>query len=331
MPYHDIEDIETASSAFDVVIATTCRSVENLQSAAEQACGIVPGYYVQDYEPYFFPREHPSYQAALDSYSLVKGSTLFAKTDWMKGFVEFNHPDVHVDRIEPSLDPMIYRKGRNFQEWVEGEQEKAGGRHPLFKKEGDTIVISAMVRFSTERRKPHGTLEILKQVAKKNPDIDIEFRLFGTKQEDFERLTVDLALPPNTHNYGSVAKDQIIDILEQSDLFVDFSQWQAFGRTGLEAMLFGTVPVLPKFGGVDVYAVHGESALVLDSSSISEYVDEISSLVQDIDRMNAMKAKGMERAREFPPHVSGASISALFSQAKVDAWRKKHAHDCYIV
>ena len=51
--------------------------------------------------------------------------------------------------------------------------------------------------------------------------------------------------------------------MRRCDVFIDASAYQAFGRSGLEAMACGAVPVLPALGGVHEYALDDENAMVL--------------------------------------------------------------------
>ena len=340
--YSKIQNAELLAPAFDVSIATIYNSIEGVQRAMVASCDIVPGYYIQDYEPYFAANSKALYDLALSSYSLIEGNNLFAKTDWMKRFVEIQH-NVSVHRIQPSIDPYLYEfrqkldaieKNMNANNIVKNMAENAddfdylGGFGELDVKKRRKVRISAMIRFNTLRRRPYETLEVLNKLEKANPHLHLEFHVFGSDLESFDQITQEMELPHHMVNYGKANKDQLIDILKKTDIFVDFSEWQAFGRTGLEAMLFNTVPVLPMYGGVTAYATHNYNALVLNSTGVEHYVNGISALLQQPELLEEMKVRGEETARMFPPQISGESISELFTPEMVSAWRKKYAPNC---
>ena len=57
------------------------------------------------------------------------------------------------------------------------------------------------------------------------------------------------------------------ELLRESDVFLDMSVYQAFGRTALEAMACGATAVVPKVGGVWEFVEHGHNALAVDTLS----------------------------------------------------------------
>ena len=64
---------------------------------------------------------------------------------------------------------------------------------------------------------------------------------------------------------GVLRRDEVADLLRRSQLFIDLSEYQAFGRTGLEAMACGCTTILPEAGGSDEYAIDGSNCLRVDT------------------------------------------------------------------
>jgi glycosyltransferase involved in cell wall biosynthesis len=242
------EDSELAGiiEGFDLAIATTAPSANLLAMVLPH----VPesrrpraGYYIQDYEPLFFTPGTPEWEAARASYNALPDALLMAKTDWLCSIVHQNH-NRRVTKVSPSLDHSIY--------------------HPEAWRGADPIVISAMIRPKTPRRAPRRTIRILERIAAEFGD-RVRVTSFGCERADLERH--GLRLSPAVHHSGVLSRHQVAATLRTSHLFLDLSDFQAFGRTGLEGMACGCVPVLPVLGGANEYARHRRNAFLVDTRS----------------------------------------------------------------
>jgi glycosyltransferase involved in cell wall biosynthesis len=76
------------------------------------------------------------------------------------------------------------------------------------------------------------------------------------------------------------------------EIFLDFSSWQAFGRSGIEAMASGVIPILPRNGGSSSYAIHGENSFLIETSDTAE----VKTLLKDISKQKYDLAKMREAA-----------------------------------
>jgi glycosyltransferase involved in cell wall biosynthesis len=103
--------------------------------------------------------------------------------------------------------------------------------------------------------------------------------------------------------------------MRRSDVFIDASAYQAFGRTGLEAMACGAVPVLPALGGVREYAVHDDNALLLerDGDSPAAIADAVCALLVDDERRGRLRMAGVRTAAGFSIERAARSQLGLFA------------------
>ena len=144
-----------------------------------------------------------------------------AKTDWICRTVGERHGRP-VYRVAPSLDHAVY--------WPGKERDDA------------PIRIAAMIRPTTPRRGPVRTLQVLNQVARRL-DNKVCMLLFGCETNNLRTFLsqsgLDIELGENFESRGILTTDGVADLLREAHIFVDFSDYQAFGRTGLEAMACG--------------------------------------------------------------------------------------------
>lgn len=275
--YDDDEQLGRIIPAYDVVTATINNSVTEIASAMRRLRTEVKcAYYIQDYEPLFYPVDSPDWTRARESYTALKPCALFAKSDWIRDVVYANH-GVSVAKVSPSLDHDTF--------------------YPDARRNSDALTIVAMLRPQTPRRAPHRTLRVLSRLSEELPPTTL-FRVFGASQEQLLQHGIDL--PPQLQNAGLLRRREVADLMRSSDLFLDLSDYQAFGRSGLEAMACGCVPVVPVMGGVSEFAEHGKNAFIVDTRSDELICDAVHQFADMSPRRRAeMRHEGLMTASGF--------------------------------
>ena len=221
--FSDTDRLARIVSGHDFAVATTAPSAIQLAAAlaglgeSERPRG---AYYVQDYEPLFFNPGTPEWDAARASYTAMPGALLFAKTEWLRNIVSVNH-NVTVQRVRPSLDHSIFFAG--------------------LPEPSPVVRISAMLRPATPRRAPRRTARILERVSARWGSA-VSLSAFGCDPETLRESGV--ALSPQVQLLGPLPRRRVAAILRESDLFLDLSDYQAFGRTALESMACGIIDLV---------------------------------------------------------------------------------------
>lgn len=277
---------EHISKATTVVctIFTSVRLVKNALEKTKHKPNVA--YYAQDYEPLFVLPDNPLWAEAFASYTMIPNMTVFAKTDWICDVISANH-EIEVKKVAPSIDHDVY--------------------YPGLQKSESQIWISAMVRPSTPRRAPNRTMRVLKNI-KEEFGHKVNINVFGcTDEAIFEH---DLPRDFDFHNHGVLSRNQVSALLRQSHLFIDFSDYQAFGRTGLEAMACGCASIVPVFGGTDEYIKHRINGFAVDPRDESAIFNSIVDYIElsDENRLTMIK-NGIETAQGYS--VRKAALSEI--------------------
>lgn len=272
----------------DVVVATEYPSVDLLARLARERPRVCRAYYVQDYEPLFAAPRSSRSDRALLSYRALPHLLLFAKTHWLRNLLAAAH-GVSVAKVAPSLDRQLFH---------------AGGRSH----QARLVRIAAMIRPRTPRRRPLATLAALDLIARQLGG-RVRIVTFGCERQDLVERGDGF-----TH-LGLLSRIQVSALMRRSDIFVDASAYQAFGRTGLEAMACGAVPLLPHLGGVHEYAIHGENAIILDDGSPEQIASAVLDLAGSPPRLARISHAGLRDARRFSIERAARSQLALFAAA----------------
>jgi GT2 family glycosyltransferase len=286
LPYREMSELLEQAAQFDVVVATINNSVAFLSEIVAAHPNVVPAYYIQDYEPLFYPEGSPEWTVAFQSYTLLTGAICFAKTRWLCDSVESQH-GIRVHKVIPSLEQDIYHP-----------RNRTAADHPLR--------IVAMIRPSTPRRAAPMTMKVLKRISRElGGRVHVDIYGCQSSDRDFRELERDFSFK----NHLVLTREKIADLYRASHVFVDFSTYQAFGRTGLEAMACGVSVILPQAGGAGEYAVHGHNALVVDTESEEACYRALHELCEDAALRQRLAEQGLATAGRYS--IERAALSEL--------------------
>jgi glycosyltransferase involved in cell wall biosynthesis len=288
--YRNRAELIRFAGTFDVAVATVYFSLRDLRQIVRAHPAMLPAYYVQDYEPRFFTRYSRHWRESRKSYGCLPDLVHFAKTAWIRDEIQRRH-SVEVHPVSASVDHAVYFPAE------------------LAAISGPTR-IAAMIRPATPYRGAARTLRVLSALQSRYDHIELHY--FGATAEESAKLAM-----PSTedeHWHGRLTREEVADLLRRCDIFVDFSDYQAFGRTGLEAMACGAAVVLPSEGGVREYAVPEENALIVDARDESACLAAVERLVRDESFRGKLSAAGVDTAKKYSIEAAARSELALFER-----------------
>ncbi len=287
--YSDVADIGRIASDFDVVIATANYSVEWLEFVPSD---VIRCYYVQDFEPYFYEAGSPEFWLAWNSYTRFRDLVRVTKTEWNREEVKRQiGEDCYV--VGPSVNIDLFRPRRRSRS---SEAQ---------------LWIAAMVRPSSARRAPRLTMEVLQETWFRFRD-RVRLVVFGCSENDpsFRVLPRNFAY----HNVGVLSPPKMAWLLNEIDIFVDLSEYQAMGLTALEAMACGCAVIVPQKGGAGSFAVDQINSLIVDTSSKVSIMDALARLITDRDLRSNIQRQAIRDACKWPPEKAAYNmLKVIFS------------------
>ncbi len=283
--YRDDRELLERAKRYDVAIATIFHSVRQLAAIKKAHPHITPAYYVQDYEPWFLNDDPGMKTLAEQSYTMIKDCRLFAISPWVQDVIQEKH-QVGVEKIQGMVDLQLF--------------------HPNYARQPrDTVVITAMIRPSTPWRGAARTLELLHALKEKYQH-GIDIRLFGCSDHALDQYRESW---PFAHiNYGALSRHEVASLLRDSDVFLDLSDFQAFGRTALEAMACGCAVIAPEKGGVHDYGRHDENLLLVNTEQMDACRTAADSLIDDPVLRQRLGETGINTALRYSIHEASLSF-----------------------
>ncbi len=267
----------------DIFAATLWTSADWVRRLCRRTPSSVGLYFLQDYEPWFFPPEKTRERARVEStYSMLPHHIV--KSEWLRDMVKQHH--VHPWKISLGMDLGVF--------------------YPRSVKNNNQLSVLAMARPRTPRRGFSHLVQSLRLVKEKLPQTEI--RLFGDsnlKAWDIPFEFTDLGIISN--------QNTLAEVYSASDVFLDASLFQGFGRCALEAMACGCTCVLTSAGGVQEYAKHNENCLLVNPADPQAMADSAVRLLEDPQLRSSLIQAGLETVQKFS-HIREAAETLEYFQ-----------------
>jgi GT2 family glycosyltransferase len=275
---------------FDAVVATHNISAHWIHQLKE----IRLGYYVQDYEPYFYPEGSIGRKHAEQSYQLNQDLRLFTKTAWTADRVS-QEQNVACDVIGTSIHSQKFAPGSTAQQPSHVRR----------------LRLLAMIRVSCQRRQPQLTARILHQLKRKYRH-RLDIVCFGSSTA--ELMANGIRPGRSFTNLGRISSQEVAKQLQSSHLFLDASSFQAMGLTALEAMASGCVVIGPQHGGFQPLASTSNSqrAIAVNTLCEADIISEIDQLINDQTKLNQLSEQAMTVNELQPLYAAEAILHVLF-------------------
>jgi len=156
-------------------------------------------------------------------------------------------------------------------------------------------------------------MELLRQASRRYGG-RVEIAVFGTSLGDsgFAELPRDFAWS----FAGVLTQEQVAHLLNEVDIFVDFSSHQAMGLTALEAMACGAAVIVPERGGAVSFARHEGNSLVIDTSSPEACWHALQRLIEDHPLRSRLQRNALVEIPDFFPERPAFNILNVLFGAK---------------
>jgi GT2 family glycosyltransferase/glycosyltransferase involved in cell wall biosynthesis len=291
--FGDEETLVQLAREYDAVIATHNSSVEWLAQIVPHRDRPVRGYYIQGFEPYMYPEATEDYQRAWESYTLIPELVRFVKTEWTAREVK-SKTNADCTVVGPSVNIDLFRpRPREEADWPER-----------------ALRISAMIRPEAPYRAPRLTMELFRRASERYRQ-DIELVLFGTSLDDPGFAALPRDFPWKLA--GVLSQKQVARLMNEVDIFVDFSSHQAMGLTAMEAMACGVAAIVPEVGGASCFARHEENCLVADTLSEEACWQSLRRLIEEhVLRARLQKNALADLCDHYPEQPAFNILSILF-------------------
>lgn len=286
--YGEPKDLAYYERDFDAMVATFNPSVAWMERLGQRNPSLKRGYYIQGFEPLMYTPGTSDYYVAFNSYRQFPDLIRFTKTEWTADQIKQNLGlDSHIIGVSVNID-LFRPRPRPGPEWPE---------RPLR--------VTAMVRPESPYREPFKTMKLLKEI-KAAYGSKVEVAIFGTTTDNpgYHSLPTDFEFDM----YGVLNQGQVASLLNQVDIFIDYSSHQAMGLTALESMGCGCAVIVPSHGGAVCYAHDGQNSLVVDTTEHKNVLDAAKRLIEDEHLRSSIQRTALYDVCQYYPEGSALKI-----------------------
>ncbi len=279
------DEMVASFPASDIIVATLWSTAEKVARVVRKSQpNAVPWYFIQDDETKFFAeRDGKGRQRVLDSYAAI--GHRIVKSEWLGGVLAERGFESH--KIPLGMDLDVYYPERGIA---------SRAAH-----------VVGMTRPRTPRRGFERLLAIFAQLKQRRPDVRLT--LFGCPN------LVDYDVPFEHEDLGIATQPALRSLYSDASVLVDVSDFQGFGRLGLEAMACGCATVLTNRGGINEYLRHEENALAVDPFDEAAVLASVERLLDDEPLRARLVEGGLATVGRFDCEREARATSRAFAES----------------
>ncbi|MBS1736061.1 MAG: glycosyltransferase family 4 protein [Bacteroidetes bacterium] len=196
-------------------------------------------------------------------------------------------------------------------------------------KKNDLLKIFYCVRNLDDDNKQFQILPKINALLKEK-SVSVQWMIVGDGivKEDVEKL---MAQQSNLSVFPSLSNEEVINLLQQQDIFILPSLKEGFPVAVVEAMKAGLVPLVTNWdGATEELIVQGETGFYFEPGDANGYAKTIELLDSNRALLNKIAAAGRERANElFDPLVNTRRIEDIIINAVNDGIKNKSPKKIY--
>ena len=159
--------------------------------------------------------------------------------------------------------------------------------------------------------------QILKALALVKDTVSFEFTLLGegTERKELEELVRELGLEAQVKFLGSVPRTEVLQHMQEADVFTMVSANETFGLVYIEAMAQGCITIGTKNEGIDGIIKDGENGFLIeayDYKALAQQIVEIYSMSQE------HRAQMIRQGYDTVKDMTDSNMAALYLEKVTD-------------
>ncbi|MDT8412027.1 MAG: glycosyltransferase family 4 protein [Vicingaceae bacterium] len=154
----------------------------------------------------------------------------------------------------------------------------------------DKFVICSTRNFENVYNIPH----LLKAVEKVKSEINnLELHLIGdgSKRDDIEKLVASLNLSEITKFYGKIPQNEIVKVLNKTNVFISVSLSDGNNISLNEAMACGCFPIATNIPANTQWIEHGKNGFIVEIDNVTQLSLQILEVFNNFENLNEKASK----------------------------------------
>lgn len=176
----------------------------------------------------------------------------------------------------------------------------------------ESIKSAAYVGTLIQRKYP--TALVIAMVDALGKDFLLSYAGEGQEKESIKAEAERLGVAGNVRLLGRIERNEVIDLLDQSDLFIMISRSETYGLVYLEAMARGCITIASRDEGFDGIIEDGKNGFLCKAGD----VEELTAIIRKIKAMNLSERKHIsENAMATAKELTDERVAMRYLEALV--------------
>lgn len=185
------------------------------------------------------------------------------------------------------------------------------GKSP--RKEGQIVLLS--VGRLVEEKGYEYALRAIQILKERTPNILYRIIGGGPLENDLKKLTLSLSLFETVQFWGPASQEEVLQNLQEADIFVLSSVSEALGLSLIEAQALGLPVVATRVGGVPEAVLDGRTGFLVPERDSRALAEKIQFLIEHPEVCREMGQRGREYVREnYDIHQLNYQLEKFFSE-----------------
>ncbi len=239
----------------------------------------------------------------------VQGYETLFENGYVYGNVELTYKV--ADNILTISDYLKNEMKENFM--VESEVISNGINYDLLyeKRSNKKVNKIALILRNNVMKGDWILLDVIKKLTNQIKNVEINI-IYMSEFIEFP-YNLNESIKVNLHK-GPLTREEISNILSESDIFLDASLNEGFGLLPLEAMASGCVPIISNSFGINEYLKDGENGFIINEvNQPNKYVEKVKYLIDNSSEFKTIRDKSQETAKEFDYDTRVSKYAKYFS------------------
>lgn len=218
---------------------------------------------------------------------LRRASCITAISSFLGAYARRLTPRVRVDIIPNGVDVQKFDA-----QLTPSERERIRKKWDVLPEEKVIITVSRLVE-------KNGIADLIKAAALMKRKARLIIVGSGPLKNDLESLVRQLNMASRVIFFGTVAHEQLPEILKSADVFVRPSLSEGLGTAFLEAMVAGLPVIGTPAGGITDFIIHGETGILCVPENVQEIANAIDEVLGDSSFAERISRNGRELVRKL--------------------------------
>ena len=165
-----------------------------------------------------------------------------------------------------------------------------------------------------ERKGLSYLLSAFKKIAEEYNHVSLGIAGGGLQLDQMKKMVADLNLSERTKFYGVVKHKKMLELMNESDIFILPSWDEAFGVVYLEAMSLGKAVIGSRGEGIEDVIQHKVNGLLVETKNVNSIYENLKLLIEDRELIQELGSNALKSIQDLTWENNALKYNELYKK-----------------